>query len=230
MPWGPTCPLLSLGLVLRFACGPVPSRLVPFGLLRCDHFDAAAGLLDGRDGRLRGASHLESELGLDLALAQQAHAITQAPEHAGRDQRLAVDSLGNVETAGIDRLLQAVEIDLDIVQPMNVVEAALGHAHVERHLAAFEAVDGHARSRRLAFAAPAGGLALARADAPANAHARLAGARIVGELIEPHGRPVPYSTRTRWRTLLIMPRTADVSSSSRLRRILLSPRPMRVCR
>src|SRR5579862_9476357 len=230
MPWGPTCPLLSLGLVLRLAYGPVPSRLVPFGPLGRDHFDAAAGRFDSRDGRLRRAGHFERELGLDLPLAQQAHAIAQTPEHAGRDQRLAVDGLGNVEPAGIHRLLQAVQIDLDEVQPMNVVEAALGHAHVEWHLAALEAVDGDARSRRLAFAAPAGGLTLARADATADAHARLAGARIVGELVEPHGRPVPYSTRTRWRTLLIMPRTADVSSSSRLRRILLSPRPIRVCR
>ena len=42
-----------------------------------------------------------------------------------------------------------------------VAEAALGQAPVQRHLAAFEALDAHARTRGLALAAAAGLLALA---------------------------------------------------------------------
>src|SRR4029077_20909039 len=71
-------------------------------------------------------------------------------------------------------------------EAVDVVEAALGNAHVERHLAAFETVDGNTRARDLALAATARRLALAGADAAAHAHAPLARARIVGELIELH--------------------------------------------
>ena len=67
-------------------------------------------------------------------------------------------------------------------------EAALGQAAVERHLAALEAVDGDAGARLLALDAAAGGLALARADAAADALARLAGARVVGDFVELHRR------------------------------------------
>ena len=44
---------------------------------------------------------------------------------------------------------------------------------MQRHLAAFEALDAHAGARRLALAAAAAGLALARADAAADADALL---------------------------------------------------------
>src|SRR5262249_24948748 len=67
-------------------------------------------------------------------------------------------------------------------------EAALGQAHVDWHLAAFEAVDGDAAARLLALDAPAGRLALARADAETDAHPLLAGARIVRDLVEFHVR------------------------------------------
>ena len=56
---------------------------------------------------------------------------------------------------------------------VRIVEAALGHAHVQRHLAAFEAVDGDAGAGLLALHAATGGLALARARAAADAHALL---------------------------------------------------------
>ena len=49
----------------------------------------------------------------------------------------------------------------------DVLEAALGQAPVERHLAALEAVDGDAGARLLALDAATGGLAGARADAAA---------------------------------------------------------------
>src|SRR5713101_9592857 len=58
---------------------------------------------------------------------------------------------------------------------------------MQRHLAAFEAFDAHARTRGLALAAATAGLALPGPDAAADAHAPLAGPRIVGNLIELHG-------------------------------------------
>ena len=61
----------------------------------------------------------------------------------------------------VDRLLNAVEIDLGEFEPEDVVEAALRQPPMQRHLAAFEALDAHAGTRGLALAAAAGGLALA---------------------------------------------------------------------
>src|SRR3978361_1831175 len=60
---------------------------------------------------------------------------------------------------------------------------------MQRHLAAFETLDAHARARGLALAAAAGGLALAGTDATADAHALLARAGVVGDIAELH-RPV----------------------------------------
>src|SRR5262249_7532442 len=68
----------------------------------------------------------------------------------------------------------------------DVVEAALGQAAVQRHLAAFKTLDAHAGARGLALSATARGLALAGADAAADAHALLARARIVGDIAELH--------------------------------------------
>src|SRR5262249_5508690 len=69
-------------------------------------------------------------------------------------------------------------------------EAALGHAHVQRHLAAFEAGDGDAGARLLALHAATGGLALARARAAADAHAALGRALAGAEVVEfGHRRP-----------------------------------------
>src|SRR6476659_7418544 len=59
---------------------------------------------------------------------------------------------------------------------------------MQRHLAAFEALDTHAGACGLALAAAAAGLAHARADAAADAHALLARAGIVGDLVEFHCR------------------------------------------
>ena len=73
--------------------------------------------------------------------------------------------LANVELAGVDRELHAAKIDLVQVARVRRVEAALGQATMQRHLAAFEALDAHARARGLALAAAARLLALARTDA-----------------------------------------------------------------
>src|SRR5258708_1778982 len=66
----------------------------------------------------------------------------------------------------------------------DVVEAALGHAHVQRHLAALEAGDGDAGARLLALHAASRGLALARTRAAADAHAALRRTGAGGKLIE----------------------------------------------
>src|SRR6478672_3782142 len=55
---------------LRLLCRFRGSRLGG-GLLRCLHFDAAAGLLDRGDRRLGGAGDLDHQLRLDLALGKQ---------------------------------------------------------------------------------------------------------------------------------------------------------------
>src|SRR4051794_18240529 len=59
---------------------------------------------------------------------------------------------------------------------------------MQRHLAAFRALDAHAGARGLALAAAPRLLALARADAASHAHTLLARARVGGEFSEPHGR------------------------------------------
>src|SRR5690606_4349665 len=88
-------------------------------------------------------------------------------------------------------------------------EAALRQAPVERHLAALEAVDGDARARALALHAAAAGLAGARADAAADALARLGRAFVVTQFVEfhlvsprPALRPRPRRGRDagRWRS------------------------------
>src|SRR5690349_4610914 len=190
-------------------------------------FDLAAGLLDRGDRRRRGACDLHFNLGGELAFSKQAHAIESILEQAGRLHGGGVDRLGRVELLVVNRLLQRAEVDdlprLLVRRP----EAALGDAAVERHLAALEALDGDAGARLLALHAAARGLALARADTAAHAHAALAGAGVVGDVVQSHFAD-SSSTRTRWCTLLIMPRTAAVSSRTRLRWRLLRPRPFRV--
>src|SRR5690606_17146912 len=112
-------------------------------------------------------------------------------------------------------------------------EAALRHPHVERHLAAFEAVDRDARTGLLTLDTAAAGLAEARTDATAHTGPGLGCAGLIGDLIEFHLSKSSYcssTTRTRCETLEIMPRTDGVSSSSRRLCILLSPRPTSVAR
>ncbi len=92
--------------------------------------------------------------------------------------------LAGVELAVIDCLLQALQADLGEVLGRNIVEAALGQAAVNRHLAAFEALDGHAGARLLALDALAGGLAAARADAATDAAAHLTRTLIVNNFVQ----------------------------------------------
>src|SRR5690606_13478080 len=151
-----------------------------------DHFDRTAGFLDRGDRSLGHAVDLEGNLGRQRALAEQAHALLAAASHAGRLERVVVHHRLGVELAGVDQLLDLAEIHLGIVLAERVVEAALRQAHVERHLAALEALDGHARAALLALLAASAGLALAGADAASDAHTALAGARIVTDVVEFH--------------------------------------------
>src|SRR5476651_940595 len=155
-------------------------------------FHRAAGLLDRRDGGFRRAVNLDRQLGLDLAAAEQAHAGLGAADRAGFHQRFGVDGALGIERLGIDRPLNPVEIDFGEFEPENIGEAALGQTPMQRHLAAFKALDAHAGARGLALAAAAGGLALAGANATADPHALLARAGIVGDIAELH-RSLPLS-------------------------------------
>src|ERR1700722_7341422 len=151
----------------------------------------AAGLLDRGDRGFGGAVDLDIELGLDLAAPEQPYAVPGAPQHAGLHQRFSGDRFLGIDQLGIDRLLKAVEIDLDKLQAENVVEAALRQPPMQRHLTALKALDAHAGTRGLALAAAARGLALARADATADAHPLLTGAGVVGDIAELH-RDLPF--------------------------------------
>src|ERR1700716_1303435 len=136
-------------------------RLAFVLLCRRQDFHRAARLLDRRDGGFRSAVNLDIQLGLEFAAAEQPHAILCASQDAGFHQRFGVDGSLGVEQLGVDRLLNAVEIDLGKFEPENIGEAPLRQAPVYRHLAAFEALDAHAGTRGLALAAAAGSLALA---------------------------------------------------------------------
>src|SRR5262249_21649126 len=105
----------------------------------------------------------------------------------------AIDRGPRRELAGIDRLLQPVEIDHHVVEPVGFVEATLRQPAVERRLAALEAVEGDPGAGGLTLAAAGAGLALARADAPADALGPVMGAGIVADFVELHGigSPIP---------------------------------------
>src|SRR5581483_2195474 len=157
------------------------------GLGRRENNNRAARLFNRRPRRLRGAPDRKRNLDLDLARAQQPHAILFSAQHASLDQGSSIDRGRGIELAGIDGCLHVAEIDL--VQPLRergVLEAALGQPAMQRHLAALEALDAHARTRSLTLAAAAAGLAAARADATTDAVALLARARPVGDLVELH--------------------------------------------
>ena len=51
-------------------------------------------------------------LAFSSPIAEQPHAVLGAAQHAGLDQRRGVDGAAGVELAGVDRLLDAAEIDL----------------------------------------------------------------------------------------------------------------------
>src|SRR5215470_15037894 len=143
------------------AMGPIarpPGSGRRFFRLGGENRHRAAGLFHRRDRRFGGAGNGERDFGLELALAQQAHAVLRPPQDAGLDQRIDIDRGLGVELAGVDRLLQAAEIDLVELLAERLVEAALGQPAVQRHLAALKALHGDAGARLLALDAAPGGL------------------------------------------------------------------------
>src|SRR5688500_3847594 len=171
------------------------------------HDDRAAQLLDRRDRRLGGARHFDGQLGLQFALAEQPDTVAHAAQEAGGHQVRPGHRLAGVQALVLDRLLQAAQVHFRQLEAEDVVEALLGQAAEQRHLAAFEPLDGDAGTRGLALAAAAAGLALARTDAAADADAALAGARIVGKLIEFHDlillSPRPMGLSRAWSAFLL---------------------------
>src|SRR5205085_12474329 len=151
------------------------------------------GLLHRFARALRHAGDLEVELGLQFALAEQANAVLAAARETGGLQCAMVERALDIELAGIDRLLDRADVHLGIVLGEDVVEAALRHPHVERHLTALKAGDRHARTRLGAFLAATGGLAEPRADAAADANARLTRALVILEFVELHVRALAFA-------------------------------------
>src|SRR3954462_4910233 len=138
-----------------------------------DDRDRAARLLDRRARRLRRPGNLEGQLRGEFADAKDLHPVARLRQHPGRDERFDGDRRILAELSGVHRLLDATEIDLVQIARVRRGEAALRQAPMQRHLAAFEALDRHAGARLLALDAAPGGLALAGADAPSDAHAVL---------------------------------------------------------
>ena len=146
----------------------------------------AAGVLDRLLGGGGGGVGGDGQLAGDLAVAEQAHAVLLAADHAGGDQGGRIDGLFGVELAGSDGLGEAPQVHLGELQPVRIVEAALGHPHVQRHLAAFERLEAVTGAGLLALDAAAAGLALAGALAASDAHAQLMGAFVVLKFVQFH--------------------------------------------
>ena len=58
---------------------------------------------------------------------------------------------GCVQLAGVDEFLDQAQVHNCVCLAVRLVEAALGQTLVQRHLAAFVAIDGHARTGFLTF-------------------------------------------------------------------------------
>src|ERR1700709_2608243 len=144
-------------------------RLAVFLLGGRQDLHRTAGLLDRRDRGLRGAMGFDGELGLELAAAEQPQSVLGAADHATLHQRFDGDGVLGVDQLGVDGFLQPVEVALGEIELEDVGEAALRQTTMQRHLAALEALDAHARTRGLTLAAAARSLALASTDAPADA-------------------------------------------------------------
>ena len=107
--------------------------------------------------------------------------------YSSREFETALDlALQQADPQQRARGLQRAEVQHGIILAEDVVEAALRDTHVQRHLAAFEALDGHARTGLLTLLAACRGLALARADTTADTDTALAGTGIVADVIQFH--------------------------------------------
>src|SRR5690606_11996711 len=146
----------------------------------------ATGLLDRGKRVLGGTGDLEGRSRLQLPIGEQAVAVLDAADDAGGLEGLGGRRPGSGELAGIDRGLNAAQRDCVEGLCEDVGEATLRQAAMQRHLTAFEALDCNARAGLLTLDTTATGLALARTNATADAHALLGGTRIVPEFVEFH--------------------------------------------
>src|SRR5690606_3706406 len=118
------------------------SRLFGRGLrLGLDHRHGAARLFDGGLSASGNARNFEIELRLEFTIAEEAHAILRAADHACGDQSGGIDLGTLLDLAGIDGGLDAADLDRAETQTERVREAALRQAHLDRHLAALIALD-----------------------------------------------------------------------------------------
>ena len=148
-----------------FAGGGLLGRVAGGIGLAGDELDGAPRLLDLLARRGADAVDLERERLGEGAVAEHLDALPGAVDEAGLAQHLLVDHAADGE------FLERLEIDRRIADlERGVIEAALGQAADEGHLAAFEAEpDAAAGAGLLAFVALAAGLAVAGAFAAAEA-------------------------------------------------------------
>src|SRR4051794_8767356 len=112
-------------------------------------------------------------------------------QHARGAKRFNSHRGVDVELLGIDGRLHTREVHLVVGDLVRFPEATLREPAVDRHLPALETGLGAARSRGLSLAAAPGCLAKPRADAAAEALARLSGSGIVGKFVETHAFTPP---------------------------------------
>src|SRR5262245_2011858 len=193
---------------------------IPTDLLHDLDGAAGGGDLLGRRGRECVRPNLQG----DRQLAAPEHLDGGALAGQARlDQPFGVDAAALGEGGG-----EPVEVHHrpdDLVGPVEAPQ--LGHAALERHLAALEA-DAHVRPGVGALGAPAGGLALARGFATALADAIGPGAGRGTQVMQLHSGT--SSTFTRWETLNSMPRISGRSSCSTTSCIRFRPNDLMVAR
>src|SRR5215470_14834173 len=170
----PMLPMLdakTASLLLRRCSG----ALLRDGHHLCD----TAGLLElGLGGRREGVRANRQLLG-DVTLGEDLHQRRGARHHAGVLHRLDVD-------LAVEALAEVAEVHREGLATKRVLEAALGQAALHRHLPAFETDAGAvvAGTGLLALHALAGGLAMARAHAAADALPLPVRAGVVLEIAE----------------------------------------------
>src|SRR5690606_4065391 len=102
---------------------PRGSPLLGCGCFRQLH--RSPGLLNLFDSRLGSTGDVEVDLGLQLAAAQQTHAVLGAADDTGLDERIDRHGLLGVELLGVDRRLDATKRDFVVVLAEDVLEATL---------------------------------------------------------------------------------------------------------
>src|SRR6266436_5965469 len=85
-------------------------------LVFAQRLEGAPGLLDCRRSALGRDLDLEIGLGLQFAHAKNLDPVAPPRDDACFHKALDIDQLGRAELAGVDRLLNAVEVDLVVLK------------------------------------------------------------------------------------------------------------------